>query len=349
MTKQIFLTSILGIIARLELQQRHFLLRKEKRMKIFTLILVIFFAFLFASCDNPVDSNFMYNWEGHGSEFNEAYRDSILFISTRAIGTQYVPALHYIYKDGSGIHAMSNIGNTYAAAWSPRKWKILFEMGDNINDQGLFIVNYDGSEIKRLTSKEEYVFMPASWSPDGQLIAYLVIDTLNLTGTIKIMKPDGSSQSTITSSDYNSRLSWFPDSKRIVYDRQESVVYSINVDGSNQTQIFSFPNGCYAPVCSPDGNFISFSGAVYDSTTFPHYHWKIFSYNIGTGKFKQLTYGTTFETHSSWSPDSKQIVFDSKEFSESPPHIYIMNSDGTNIKSITDTDGYDYNPSWYNN
>ena len=85
------------------------------------------------------------DWEGHGNIYNEQYRDSILFVSIRAIGTVYAPTLHLMYKDGSGIHALLHRGNAYMAAWSPKKWKVLFTMGRISRDNGLYVINADRS------------------------------------------------------------------------------------------------------------------------------------------------------------------------------------------------------------
>jgi len=304
---------------------------------------LLFASLLLISCDksNPVSSGGDVDWEGHGNLYNELYRDSILFVSTRSIGTVFSPTLHLMYKDGSGIHALLDSGNAYMAAWSPKKWKILFTMGTISHDFGLYVINTDRSFMRRLTPRTEYVFMSAAWSPDGQRIAYISTDSSLQSPVVKTIRPDGSDARYITSCNSDSRLSWFPDSKRIVYNDYNSV-YSIGLDGSGKTTLFYSPTQCFLPVCSPDGRYVSFGS--FDSLNFP----KIFLYDLTNDSTKQLTNGHTLEFWTTWSTDSRFIAFSSRNPGNSPEAAFRMDSDGANLTRLTDTTAYDYNLCWQN-
>ena len=89
--------------------------------------------------------------------------------------------------------------------------------------------------------------------------------------------------------------------------------------------------------------------------------YELYSYNIETKKYKQLSRAIGYDAEGSYSPDGKLVAFASnrnaylgkmndeqkKRFEKDPASmmdIFIMNSDGTNVKQLTDVDGYDGGP-----
>jgi Tol biopolymer transport system component len=61
----------------------------------------------------------------------------------------------------------------------------------------------------------------------------------------------------------------------------------------------------------------------------------------------QLTAGALDEGEPAWSPDGSQVAFTMYEGEDGPSDIYVINSDGTGQRQLTDTaDGCEARPSW---
>lgn len=124
---------------------------------------------LVLSCEeNSLDSNDIINWEGNFPNYNIAYKDSILFTSDRLLGRSFIPSVHIMYKDGSGMRGFINEWFTFNATWSPRKWKILFIADTSFCEpqRTLFMMDANGSNKKRILLVGEDVWY-GRWSPEG--------------------------------------------------------------------------------------------------------------------------------------------------------------------------------------
>ena len=118
-------------------------------------------------------------------------------------------------------------------------------------------------------------------SPDGRMIAFTV-QTVDLTANTKptqiyVVPVDGGTPIRLTNDGTsNTRPRWTPDSRRIFYvsDRpspagvsNETQVWSMNADGSDQRPVTSLPTGADGVTISPDGNLIVFTSDVYPGCT----------------------------------------------------------------------------------
>jgi TolB protein len=121
----------------------------------------------------------------------------------------------------------------------------LIQKGDVSDLTALFVVNVDGSGLRRLTPWDMDVGLP-SWSPDGSTIAFNSKDhSLGPAGSpsqILVIGADGTGQKQLTSEKNAASFwpSWSPDGSRIVFTRfvfapegQPFGLYTMKADGSD--------------------------------------------------------------------------------------------------------------------
>ncbi len=301
--------------------------------------LLLFILVFLSSCKKdtapvePADSPLV-DWEGHAPLFNESCRDSILAITSYGIVA--------MYKDGTGeriLASMSDLGYCYFASWSPRKWKILYHTPQSIN-----VMNADGSN-RRLVAHTDKDYVDAKFSPDGQKLAYICIDSYGQIEwlRIEVMDPDGSNvHSLISHFTLSFAVSWTPDSKSIVYSTQDSTGGALNVvavDGTAQRSLYRQPGvSCDWPSLSPDGTRIAFSTAADVYTN----NFSIYLYDMRSSTVTQLTKGKSNAYEPTWSSNSSQIIFSSSGL------LWRIDVDGNNQVCIApDSLNHHLHPCWY--
>lgn len=166
--------------------------------------------------------------------------------------------------DGSGqMNLTRDHQANWGVTWSPEGKRILFNSGRDGAVPHLYVMNPDGSGLKRLCPRstlwEEY----PDWSPDGTKIAFMSnIGTTNW--VIYVMNADCSGVRKLTNGpgeDGGPR--WSPDGKKIAFtaDRTgRAEVYMMNADGSHSVRLTTSSAGTSfgAPDWSPDGTKLLF-------------------------------------------------------------------------------------------
>ena len=122
------------------------------------------------------------------------------------------------------------------------------------------------------------------------------------------------------------------------YTGDQPRVFLMNLETGQRETVGDFPGMTFAPRFSPDGQRVIMSlqngrqlGDLRDGSAH-------------AARRRQLTPGNAIDTSPSYSPDGRQIVFETDR--DGTQEIYVMNSDGSNPHRISGGDGRYSTPVW---
>jgi len=260
--------------------------------------------------------------------------------------------IYMIEPDGTGEQALitspGTNGGSYdfiPGAWNPNRSKLAYL--SNINTQpdvlNVFVRNLvDGTDTQITSGMDDYITV--DWSPDGSTLAVSMG-----TGTVfqvYLLNPDGSGLHPLTSGMENhGSPAYSPSGNQIVFEtypvpgsRDAVQLWMMNSDGSSPIQLTANQAAEMNPSWSPDGQWI-----VYESDMTGHAH--IRKINVNTGEVILLTQpsATYWDFQPVWT--NAGIVFSSnRDFggSSTQSSLYIMGSNGGNLRRLTYSDSMDY-------
>ncbi len=130
-------------------------------------------------------------------------------------------------------------------AVSPDGKKIAFS-SDRSGKPMIYVMNTDGSNVKRLTFAGHYNSTP-TWSPDSKKIAFAGFDKAKSNFDIFVVGVDGTGLERMTSArkengkwSNNEEPAWSPDGRHILFISDRTgprQIYMVNADGSNERRI----------------------------------------------------------------------------------------------------------------
>lgn len=241
--------------------------------------------------------------------------------------------LHVVNVDGSGLRRITGPKDEIdiGPAWSPDGRRLVFDsQGDGWTDLG--VVNVDGSGERQLAEGSYRTGDPAkvaggdAWSPDGQKIVYV-----DRRGRLAVMRPDGTHRRRLAGAVFASgNPSWSPNGRKILFSAKGEIAV-VNADGTGRRLV---ARGL-EPVWSPNGRQIAFvSGGVFLDEG-------VYVVNDdGSGLRKVSDAGD----RPSWSPDGRWVVYASSR--QGQGDIYVVRSDGSNERQLTDTELEETSPVW---
>ena len=134
-----------------------------------------------------------------------------------------------------------------------------------------------------------------------------------------------------------------PNSQKITYmsyvNRNSPRVYIFDIETGQQEIVGEFPGMTFAPRFSPDGNKIimSYSDPNVGNS-------EVYILDLATRVSTRITNSSAIDVSASFSPDGKRIVFNSDRSGRR--HLYVISSNGKNLKRISREGGSYYTPVW---
>ncbi len=204
-------------------------------------------------------------------------------------------------------------------------------ISDREGQAAVFIMNADGSDVRRLTHNAGEDAWP-SFSPDGRRLAYQ--SRVNGRFQIFVMDADGNNARRLTSDSSDEFPSWSPDGSQIAFSSNrsgETAIYIMNSDGSNARRLTEGPSNNWFPAWSPDGKALAFISDR-DGT-----HGNILLMAPDGSLLRQLTTNPLFAAKPAWSPDSERLAV----FAEGG--FFVMSREGRDVNPVA---GEGEDPCW---
>ncbi len=212
-------------------------------------------------------------------------------------------------------------------SYSPDGKKIVFASDVAYRYVDIWIINSDGTGLKRLTKDIGDERNP-TWSPDGSKIAYKA-------GNVWIMNPDGTGKKEVKNR--NCTTQWFPGTNKLLCFENKIYLYDPITDEKQPTE-FKIP--LFAKI-TPSGDKYVYVECTKENENLMERCYNLFIANIdGTGR-RQITFGEHDDGDLSWHPSGNKIIFHSDR--ENTNGIWEVNIDGTGLRCITP---YGYYPSY---
>jgi len=251
--------------------------------------------------------------------------------------------IYTIRVDGSDIRRLtSNSAEDMCPAFSHDGSKIAFN-SDRSGNHEIYVMSSDGSNPIRLTDTPEREYQP-EWSPDGNHIAFTRYACAGWDcGEIFVMNADGSDARQVTDDPADDMHPvWSPDGTKLLFNSRrdgEYEMYIMNADGSGQQRLTDTPKADMFPRLSPDGTKIAY--ALVDFQTFQA---QVHVTDVDGNYDIALTSDGRTNENPVWSPDGNTIVFQSDR--DGNFELYVMNSDGSDQRRLTNHQAGDYWPAW---
>ncbi len=250
--------------------------------------------------------------------------------------------LYTIKPNGTDLKSLASFPNidAYAPDWSPDMTKITFYSHETVLTFAIYVMSADGTALQQLVKIEGVRSWHPVWSPDGTKIAFSK-EFQNQTRQIWIMNCDGSEQERIGTVN-GLEPDWSPDGTKIAYTDYsggDSEIAVMNADGTDQIFLTNNEAAEGNPVWSPNGLKIAYSSDLEGNMD-------IYTMDADGSIQKRISLQSGDDWTPDWSPGGTEIVFCSNVNGVNRFDLFIINSDGTDLKNLTTGTPFDTQPVW---
>jgi len=234
----------------------------------------------------------------------------------------------------------ANTELTKQATVNIEKDKVLFlsNRDDETEDvYKYYMMNVDGTEIQKYDIASQGILESRiECSSDGRRIIYvdLVTGQDSYSSYMYVTNTEGTWLSLLNSDTAAFEPAISTDGNKVAYQSWKTGnadIYVMEIDGGNVVNLTDTEAYDDYPDWSPDGSKIVF---ISQRDTGNLGISKIYTVNPDGSGIKQLTTGITDDSLPQWSPDGKEILFQSNLQNMNYWSLYIMNADGSNIRTV---------------
>src|SRR5260221_878517 len=229
----------------------------------------------------------------------------------------------------AAVAALVASSSSAAAPRPPGASAIVFASNRDNGNRELYVINQDGSGLRRLTFNSLFE-RQAAWSPDRTQIAFSAADAGG-NFDIYVINADGTGQRQITPDPARDDSPQWTPAGRILFQR-DARTWIANADGSNAAELSTGPGDALTPTSSPRGNLIAFASNRGTGTVDAIY---VMQPN-GKG-LRQLTHPTAGQdVQPRFSPDGSQVSF-IRDNGTPDNDLYVVDATGMNLRQLTNT------------
>ena len=247
--------------------------------------------------------------------------------------------------DGTGYRRLTTENGIrhFYPSLSPDGSRVLYSAFRQENVYEVYSYELADGSVNQLTDRSGVLTSP-EYSPNGQRIAFTRWVPRTERYQIMLMESNGNDPGNIPRVE-GWDPTWSPDSKHILFASNmngSNQLYVVRDDGRNLRQVSNLPSMRGRSDWSPDGqSIVTYSGESW--------HREIYIMNADGSGVRQLTPTGGNSQGPSFSPDGQWVVFTAYFDKYNDDHgceIYIIRTDGTDLRRLTENDYCDYQPRW---
>ena len=239
--------------------------------------------------------------------------------------------------------------NDYYPRWSHDGEKIIFKSNKEDEKMKLYLMWMDTKEIAPLTNTPKAPGS-VSWSNDDRYVAFTMFVPEVEESIVKLpAKPEGAKWNTPPT--YIDKLNYRGDGQGYIKGGHDQI-FTLSIDGGTPKQLTSTTFDHGAPVWSKNDQTLYFSANFNPDEAFEPANSEVYALNISTAEVSPLTTRYGPDGSPVVSPDGKMIAYtgyDDKLQGYQITELYVMNSDGSNPKLLSESFDRDIaNAQWAN-